>query len=149
MKRGPKRKSLEERFWLHVQKPTKCWLWIGAKNRKGEYGQIYTVGKKRQQAHRVAYRIYHGRIPRGKKVLHTCDVPLCVRREHLYAGTSKNNTRDMISRGRAKWTGAGIAKLTVAQRERLVALAILGWSTRSLAKRFGVSIATVKYWQVR
>lgn len=32
--------------------------------------------------------------------LHICDNPWCVEREHIYEGTAKNNTDDMMKRGR-------------------------------------------------
>ena len=149
MRRGPKPKSIEERFWSHVRKTSRCWLWTASFNRDGEYGFMYTVGRKRELAHRIAYKIYHGKLSRQKKVLHTCDVRICVRREHLYTGTNRDNTRDMVRRGRARWTGAGIRKLTPIRREKLKSLAQAGWPVRALARQFKVSTSTVKYWKLK
>ncbi len=53
-------------------------------------------------AHREAYKLAHGRIPRGKLVLHKCDTRRCINPEHLYAGTAAQNTDDMLRRGRGR-----------------------------------------------
>lgn len=147
MKRGPKVRSLEERFWKFVKKTSGCWLWTGHTNTHGGHGQIAIEGKKQWPAHKAAYLIYRGSIPRGKKILHTCDNPICVRKEHLYPGTNADNTRDMMTRGRNRWIGAGIKKLTKTQRLDLCILARSGKPQRMLARQFKVSIATVKYWK--
>lgn len=63
------------------------------------YGRVYWNGK--HAAHRLAYEIYFGPIPKGMDVCHTCDVRLCIRREHLYAGTRADNMRDMANRRRS------------------------------------------------
>jgi HNH endonuclease len=51
-------------------------------------------------AHRVAYTIENGLIPRGKFICHHCDTPLCVRPDHLFIGTNMDNMRDAIKKGR-------------------------------------------------
>lgn len=147
MKRGPKVRSLAERFWKYVKKTSGCWLWTGHTNIHGGHGQVTIKGKVQWPAHKAAYFIYHGSIPKGKKILHTCDNPICVRKEHLYPGTNEDNTRDMMERGRNRWDGAGIKKLTPSRRKKLGILAVVGWPVRELARKFGVSIATVKYWK--
>jgi hypothetical protein len=147
MKRGPKVRTLAERFWRWVKKTPGCWLWTGHLNTHGGHGQITIKGKEQWPAHRAAYLLYHGSIPKGKKILHTCDVNICVRREHLYPGTNADNTRDMMVRGRARWDGAGKKKLTPAQRRQLVSLIQKGGTVRGLARQFGVSPATVQYWR--
>jgi hypothetical protein len=96
----------QERFWLNVDKngptmehmETRCWLWTGYKHvaRPGEYGQF-----EGQRAHRFSLEKNLGRKLVGKEMsLHHCDNPPCVRPDHLYAGTAKNNYNDMVARGR-------------------------------------------------
>lgn len=78
-----------------------CWIWVGCKNRNG-YGQIVVEGTRREEAHRVAWRLAYGDIPAGKWVLHTCDNPPCVRPSHLYLGDQTRNMADMAARGRSQ-----------------------------------------------
>ena len=52
-------------------------------------------------AYRLAYQLFVSEIPAGRIVCHHCDNPFCVNPEHLFLGTVKDNTQDMISKGRA------------------------------------------------
>lgn len=64
------------------------------------------TGNKTEGAHRVAYRVGTGLlIPKRMVIRHTCDTRACINPAHLLLGTYKNNTQDMISRGRAPWQG--------------------------------------------
>lgn len=75
-----------------------CRLWLGAADRDG-YGLVRHGGRLRG-AHRVAYALAVGQIPRGQIVRHRCDRPACVRPDHLEVGTHADNVRDAIERGR-------------------------------------------------
>jgi hypothetical protein len=46
------------------------------------------------------YTIVKGSIPKGKVVMHSCDVRLCINPEHLSVGTQKENIQDAIQKGR-------------------------------------------------
>jgi len=89
---------LEIRFWAKVQKTEGCWLWAGARKGKG-YGHIW-VGGHMQGAHKVSWKMVHGEIPEGLFVLHSCDNPDCVNPEHLFIGTSQDNSSDMVTKQR-------------------------------------------------
>ena len=89
--------TLEQRFWIKVKKTRNCWLWTGSTVLDG-YGVIHD-GKNRG-AHRVSWQIHHGPIPNGMCVLHHCDNPPCVRPEHLFLGTKRDNALDSINKGR-------------------------------------------------
>ena len=74
---------------------TDCIEWSGRRNEKG-YG--YTGNGRR--AHRVAWEVVNGAIPDGLCVLHRCDNPPCVRVEHLFLGTQRENIADRQAKGR-------------------------------------------------
>lgn len=96
---------VEVRFWAKVSKTPTCWLWIGRKNRKG-YGEfdIWQAGETRPSprlAHRIGWELQSKcNVPTGMKVLHRCDVPACVRLDHLFIGTIDENNKDCAAKGR-------------------------------------------------
>lgn len=78
------------------------------------YGKIDYEGKQ-ARATRAAYMHFIGPIPDGHFVLHKCDTPLCVRPDHLFTGTQKQNIADMFGKGRQhdrRGEKASHAKLT-------------------------------------
>lgn len=68
------------------------------------YGAMRLNGRT-VKAHRVAWQVANGPIPKGLYVLHSCDNRRCINPAHLRIGTAKENTADMIARGRQKFHG--------------------------------------------
>lgn len=101
--------SVEVRFWRWVDKSGDCWLWMGAREGFG-YG-VFSIGTGRTVgAHRYSWQSTRGEIPSGMFVCHHCDVPACVRPDHLFLGTHTDNMVDMVKKGRyarAKACSAG------------------------------------------
>ena len=93
-KKAPLRKRFNEKYEISI---SGCWNWTGSVDSKG-YGSIKDGVTSR--AHRVAWKLYKGKIPEGIFVLHTCDNRKCVNPNHLFLGTSKDNVRDMMDKGR-------------------------------------------------
>ena len=134
------------KFKLKVKKTHSCWLWRGALDTKG-YGQIRAQPgdgfKSMRLAHRVSYELFIGKIPEGMGVLHKCDVRNCVNPNHLWLGNAKDNSLDMMMKGRGVWhTGEKNKRsiLTARQVRRIRERYASGrWSKPELAKKYGVS----------
>jgi hypothetical protein len=90
-----------DRFWSRVAEgePDECWEWIGARGPQG-YGMFQVKIRMARRAHRISYELAHGPIPEGMQVLHRCDNPPCVNPAHLRLGTARDNTYDMLAKGR-------------------------------------------------
>lgn len=96
---GQQAADVRSRFEDKVIQRGGCWLWDSCLN-NGGYGRFWFSGRK-VLAHRLAYQLYVGEIPKGMQVLHSCDQPRCVNPDHLHLGTQEDNQREMVNRGRA------------------------------------------------
>jgi hypothetical protein len=159
----PKDETLEQAFTRLMKKVTKtetCWVWKGGTWSTG-YARFWYQGR----AHigsRFVYQYFHG--PQGAlHVLHKCDNPPCVRPEHLFAGTQKDNVEDCLkknrwmSKKRREAYSIGEArygtKLTEAQVADIRATYQKGgnlgyggrtpFSFRALAEKYGVGMTTI------
>ena len=75
-----------------------CIEWTGGIDFEG-YGRRKINGKT-YRAHRLVWETANGPIPPDMLICHKCDNPACVRLEHLFLGTTQDNTRDRDSKGR-------------------------------------------------
>lgn len=103
LKKRPHNYSSPVHFWAKVNKTDSCWLWTGATCVRG-YG-ILTFQGNAWRAHRLSYTLTNCSIPIGMFICHKCDNPLCVRPDHLFAGTQSSNMRDMVAKGRGYHIG--------------------------------------------
>jgi hypothetical protein len=88
-------------FWEHYDIiDGECWIWRGGKNRQGQ-GVVRHEGKNWVTS-RLAWILSFGEIPPKIYVCHTCDNPSCINPNHLFLGTPKDNTQDMIRKGRRR-----------------------------------------------
>lgn len=102
------RASLEDRVRSRIATvPNEfgCLLFTGCIGTSG-YGRVTGRGAS-LLVHRVVWELEHGPIPDGMMVLHACekfyfpgDVTHRRCTNHLYLGTVKENTRDMLTSGR-------------------------------------------------
>ncbi|MGE3138451.1 MAG: HNH endonuclease signature motif containing protein [Thermoleophilia bacterium] len=87
----------------HTVRGPGCWEWTGLKATSGRARMPYdghTVS-----AYRVAYALAHGGYLRpGILVCHACDNPGCVRPDHLWLGTHRDNNRDASQKERCMHT---------------------------------------------
>ena len=79
---------------------SRCESWRGTRNTHG-YGVI-KKNKRTHMAHRHVWELANGPIPKGLYVLHRCDNRACVRIDHLFLGTAKDNSRDMVLKDRPR-----------------------------------------------
>lgn len=124
------------RFMKYVDIQGDHWIWKG--NLANGYGVFY-LELKRQGAHRAAYKLFKGDIPKGMCVCHTCDIPLCCNPEHLFLGTHKENMEDRNLKGRAK--GGSFpgehnprARFSANDIREIIRLRGLGWKQREIAE---------------
>lgn len=121
---------------------TGCVLWTGSLGANG-YASLRIAGRQ-LSAHRVAWALAHGYWPASTLcVCHKCDTPACVNPEHLFLGTSADNTQDMIAKGRSRAMGLPgernkSAKLTAQQVRMLRAQRSEGATYVELGRRFGI-----------
>ncbi len=141
----PKGERLIQRFMKNVSPTptdTGCRLWIGYRNKQG-YGRLWFEGGFRQ-AHALAALAYYGPPPPDcYATCHKCDKPACVNPAHLFYGTARDNALDCVAKGRH-----GYQRNIEAHSRRLskpVVMAI--YSSRlangEVARKYGVSPATV------
>ena len=130
---------------------TPCLEWQGALDHHG-YGRLSSRSGRAgnpESAHRVAWEMAHGPIPDGMNVLHRCDNPPCVNVEHLFLGTMKDNTRDMMAKGRQSapphlcGERHGGSRLNKNAVMAILCLRAQGWKLKLLASEFDVSLGHV------
>ncbi len=91
----------EQRFWAKVDRrgPDDCWSWLAGKDQDG-YGYFWVGnGRRLCRAHRVAYELLIGSIPKGLELDHLCRNPPCVNPAHLEPVTTRENIRRGVRAG--------------------------------------------------
>jgi hypothetical protein len=131
-------------FMFSVRKTDHCWFWKGSTRADG-YGAARVRGMS-QLAHRCAWLLMRGPIPKGLVVRHRCDNRRCVNPNHLQLGTVLQNVRDAWERDRYPGRGGlanGRAKLTP---EKVLEIRADTTSTdAALAELHGVSDVAIRY----
>jgi hypothetical protein len=88
---------------------TPCWEWLGALGGSNYYGTVWWMGRN-HHAPRLSWLCHFGElIPADMFCCHHCDNPWCIRPDHLFIGPPKQNTEDMIAKGRDSfaWMSCG------------------------------------------
>lgn len=128
------------RFWSLVQPDPQsdCLLFIGPTQRG--YG-IFSVGKDRIRAHRLAWLLAHGSIPAGAVICHACDNPPCVNVAHLRADSQAGNIRESVRKARKNsW---GHQKLAADDVRAIRHLIESGARHKDIGLAFGIARNTV------
>jgi predicted nucleic acid-binding Zn ribbon protein len=161
-------------FLDRLTKSGGCWEWGGARCGKG-YGSLSVDGHV-ASAHRRAWELAYGPIPKGMQVCHTCDNPPCCNPAHLFLGTNRINQLDSMLKGRRSHLASKLPYrhcercgrlyrvanttrprrfcsrtctylLTPQQRESIQTALARGQTQASLAREYGVSGASV--WMIK
>lgn len=100
-------KNSVEMFWQNVRKAEGdgCWEYQRTSHHFG-YGR-FKINGKRHYTHRLSWELHFGPLPKGKDrldvcVLHRCDNPRCVRPDHLFLGTQRENMHDKGAKKRGR-----------------------------------------------
>lgn len=137
-------------FWskVAIKSVDECWTWQRGRTPTG-YGQ-FRVDKTPISAHRFAWSLVHGTIPKGMFICHTCDNPPCCNPSHLFLGTPKDNVIDMTNKGRRGYGASGLrgerhgnAILTESNIKEMRTLRESGSSLMELALRYNIARSTV------
>lgn len=141
-------RDIQERIAEQSVRAGDCLIWMGSKDKNG-YGLFALMApvKRTVRLHRLVYELRVGPIPRGRFVCHRCDNPSCIEPKHLFAGTPKQNTQDMLTKGRRIKSRRDAThhntKISHAERAVVRARRAEGESYASIAGSYGVSKALI------
>lgn len=144
-------------FYKYLNIPihkNECMEWTGPKHTFG-----YGIFRKNILAHRFSYQHFIGEIKKGMSVLHKCDNPSCVKPNHLFLGTQKDNLNDMMNKKRGKFPGSPGErhhkhKLTLNNVKEIKYKLSLGFKQKEIAKMYNIDksqisrINTGKIWRI-
>lgn len=124
----------------NTKKQGDCIVWTGTAT---PYGKL-RVGSKFVRAHRLSYELVHGPIPNDQCVLHRCDNPRCVKPDHLFLGTRKDNIRDAMAKGRYRnGKGQSWEQLSDEQVREARRLAAAGTKRKVIADLLQTSLSNI------
>lgn len=104
---------------------------------------MFNQEKGTRYIYKYIYMVHHGEIPEGLLVRHKCDNRMCINPEHLELGTVKDNSMDMVVRGRSlKGSKNASSRLTEEQVRRIKQ--DTNSTTAALARQYGVGESTIR-----
>ena len=139
----------DKRFWAQVDKSLghgpkgDCWVWTG-KLQSGGYAS-FCHGRQSEMAHRYAYKTQKSNVPEGLFVCHACDNRACVRPDHLFLGTRRDNMDDCLAKKRHAHGERSAA--SVLTEEVVRAIRASKEKTGVLSRQYGVTRHAI--WEAR
>jgi hypothetical protein len=134
-----------------------CWYWKASLDGNG-YGRFGAPKPFATTAHRFMWELVNGNVPKGILVCHKCDEGYppgdftyrkCCNPDHLFLGTFKENTQDMLRKGRVSHSSRSRgskhyeAKLTEEKVIYLRQKRLEGVGLEQLAAELGVTFSAV------
>ena len=141
--------SISCRFWSKIEMGSvyECWEWQHSKT--SGYGYFSKINGKRIRAHRMAWELVYGEIPKRILVLHKCDNRCCCNPLHLFLGSHADNTQDMIKKNYGGCFPKGIRHPNTRLTEvdvKLIRLKLkLGHSQTRTAKEHDITQSAVSH----
>lgn len=114
-----------------------CWFLQMAPSNQSGHILLSEPGGARVYAHRRAYEVAFGAIPKRKVVRHSCDDPACVNPAHLLVGSQIANLADCVARGRRN--AFGRQRLQDCDAADVRARFAAGQRQKDIAAAYGVS----------
>lgn len=137
---------LEEKLSRFTDRSGECWIWTGciSGSRDPRPQMRDPLSRRTRLASRVAWEVTYGPIPPGMFICHLCDNGKCVRPDHLFIGTQKDNIQDAARKGRlALGSRHGQSKLSADDVREIRHLSSIGRSRSDIARVFNVSRWTI------
>lgn len=120
-----------------------CWIWTGAKNKKGRavYCDRSQENRNRISARDIYETVHNITLPKGRKepICHRCKKQYaCINPDHLYRGTSQSNRLDAVNQKQIP-----LQKKMRGKEQMIIDLFQQGVEQQEIAKRIGVCRATI------
>lgn len=130
-------------FLNYYYQVSECVLYNGCKTHNG-YAQINIGGRSgtNVRAHRIIYAMWNGSVFDHLQVMHSCDNRSCGNPLHLAEGTPRENTADMVLKGRHKYITHPKVDETLLQK--MLELKATGASNVTVGRILGLSHETVR-----
>lgn len=148
--------AIRARLLAKLMQDRSCIVFAGTRNARG-YGimDVKLNGKRHPiLAHRLAWVIANDRdLADGAIVCHRCNNPSCCNPRHLYEGTHKSNSADMVRAGRSPRGLLGVkgashpcARYTEDQRQRALDMRAHRNSVTWISGQLGIPRQTISAW---